>query len=249
MKLVLAGAAVLAVVASGRSSSGPSRAGAVPGPTGPSVAEPAPVRPSAERAAVLEALYEARADSVRSVFHDADVHFMTGMISHHAQALLMAGFAPGADASPAIRILCARIVNAQQDEIALMRNWLEERGLPAPEFRIEDGELTIQGPAHAMHMPGMLSPEQLDELRQAAGEAFDRLFLEYMIIHHKGAVSMVLDLFATDGAAQTDFVFKVASDIRVDQATEIARMESMLAEMASNTAGRPDAASPQGVLQ
>jgi uncharacterized protein (DUF305 family) len=82
-----------------------------------------------------------------------------------------------------------------------------------------------------MHMPGMLTPEQLAELVAARGGQFDRTFLAYMIQHHRGAVTMVHDLFATDGAAQDEAVFKLASDIQVDQTTEIARMESMLAEM------------------
>ena len=86
-------------------------------------------------------------------------------------------------------------------------------------------------------MPGMLTPEQLEELAAARGSDFDRLFLEYMIQHHKGAVSMVRDLFATDGAAQDDFVFKLASDIHVDQATEIARMELMLEALAAPEPG------------
>jgi uncharacterized protein (DUF305 family) len=77
-------------------------------------------------------------------------------------------------------------------------------------------------------MAGMLSPEQLAELAAARGREFDRLFLTYMINHHEGAVTMVTDLFATDGAAQDDMVFKIASDIQVDQTTEINRMRLML---------------------
>ena len=80
---------------------------------------------------------------------------------------------------------------------------------------------------------GMLTPAQLDELRAARGEVFDRTFLRLMIQHHNGAVSMVTELFATDGAAQDDLVFKLASDIQVDQITEVARMERMLEEMGS----------------
>ena len=74
----------------------------------------------------------------------------------------------------------------------------------------------------------MLSPEQMQELEAAQGPDFDRLFLTYMIQHHQGAVSMVHDLFATDGAAQDDLIFKIASDIQVDQITEINRMQQML---------------------
>ena len=79
-----------------------------------------------------------------------------------------------------------------------------------------------------MQMPGMLSPHQLDELAGAQGLEYDRLFLTYMIQHHNGAVTMVHELFATDGAAQDNFVFKLASDIQVDQRTEVARMQLML---------------------
>ena len=82
-------------------------------------------------------------------------------------------------------------------------------------------------------MPGMLTPEQMRELDAARGREFDRLFLTDMIQHHRGAVTMVHDLFATDGAAQDEQAFKLASDIQVDQTTEIARMERMLAELSA----------------
>ena len=75
----------------------------------------------------------------------------------------------------------------------------------------------------------MLSPAQLAELTAASGERYDRLFLAYMIQHHQGAVEMVHALFATDGAAQDDFIFKIASDIQVDQITEINRMQLLYA--------------------
>lgn len=179
------------------------------------------VRPDAARVAELEAIYRARAEAALEGAHEADIRFMTHMIPHHAQALVMAGFAPDAGASPSIRTLCARIINAQTDEIAIMSRWLSDRGLPVP----ETGDPRAHG---AMLMAGMLTPEQLAALAAARGAEFDRLFLRYMIQHHNGAVTMVRELFATDGAAQDDFVFKLASDIHVDQATEIARMELML---------------------
>ena len=187
-----------------------------------------PTRPDAAAVARLEALYRARADSALTGYHPADAHFMAGMIGHHAQALVMSGFAPENDASPTIQTLCARIINAQKDEIDIMQAWLRDRGEKAPEIHVADGYLTIHGPEHAHHMPGMLSVKQLEELRHARGADFDRLFLKYMIMHHKGAVTMVLDLFATDGAAHDDFVFKLASDIQADQGSEIDRMQKML---------------------
>ena len=197
-------------------------------PSTPTEPTPEVTRPDAATIARLEALYQARADSALSGYHAADVHFMTGMIGHHAQALVMSGFAPDNGASSIIQTLCARIINAQQDEINLMQSWLRDRGLEVPEIHIADGKLMIHGPEHAMHMPGMLSAEQLEELSHAHGPDYDRLFLKYMIMHHKGAVTMVLELFATDGAAQDDFVFKLASDIQADQSSEIERMELML---------------------
>ena len=199
-------------------------------PTAPPAADPAPpvTRPDAATIARLEALYQARADSALTGYHAADVHFMTGMIGHHAQALVMSGFAPENGASPIVQTLCARIINAQKDEIDIMQAWLRDRGLEVPEIHIAEGKLMIHGPEHAMHMPGMLSEEQLEELGRARGIDFDRLFLKYMIMHHKGAVTMVLDLFDTDGAAQDDFVFKLASDIQADQSSEIERMQLML---------------------
>lgn len=167
----------------------------------------------------LEAIYRARSDSARMLFTPADVRFMTGMIGHHGQALVMAGLAESRGASPRILTLTARVINAQKDEIARMEEWLRDRGQPLPD------------PHAHVHMPGMLTPEQMRELETARGPAFDRLFLRYMIQHHQGAVTMVHELFATDGAAQNEVVFKLASDIQVDQITEIARMEQMLQEM------------------
>lgn len=187
-----------------------------------------PSRSTTGATAELEALYWARRDSART-FTKADVDFMTGMIGHHAQALVMSAMAPTHGASAAVQTLCARIINAQQDEIATMQQWLRDRGQPVPEVHITGTTLMVHGVGdHVMHMPGMLTPEQLQELDEARDVAFDRLFLTYMIQHHSGAVTMVADLFDTDGAALDEATFKLASDINVDQLTEIARMERML---------------------
>jgi uncharacterized protein (DUF305 family) len=183
--------------------------------------------PSRMSNAELEALYRARQDSALMKVSEADVHFMTGMIGHHAQALVMAGYAPEAEASRQIGILTARIINAQKDEIALMQGWLADRNRPVPEVD------AMGHMAHAMEMPGMLYAAQLEELSRATGPDYDQLFLVYMIQHHEGAVTMVHELFATDGAAQDDVAFKLASDIQVDQITEIARMRRMLEAMST----------------
>lgn len=185
------------------------------------------VEPRSESTAELEAIYRARIDSARMRFTAADVRFMTGMISHHAQALVMSRLAPSREASASIRTLAARIINAQNDEIATMQRWLRDRNQPVPEVHGEGTMPMAHGAGHAS-MPGMLTPEQMAELEQARGAAFDRLFLTYMIQHHRGAVAMVRELFSTDGAGQDEEVFKFASDAQVDQDTEIARMELML---------------------
>jgi uncharacterized protein (DUF305 family) len=150
---------------------------------------------------------------------------MSGMIGHHAQALVMAGWAPSHGASSSIRTLCERIINGQQDEIATMQRWLKDRSLPVPE-----ATPMKMGPMDQPMMPGMLTDEQMKDLDQARGPEFDRKFLTYMIQHHKGAVTMVNQLFGTTGAAQDEATFKMANDISADQTTEIARMESMLRE-------------------
>lgn len=179
----------------------------------------------------LEALYRARTDSARTRYTEADVDFMTGMITHHKQALVMGRLADSHGASPAIQTLAARIINAQQDEIATMEKWLRDRGEPVPEVHIEGTSVVVHGTDHDMHMPGMLTPDQMRQLDRARDAEFDRLFLTFMIRHHRGAVDMVEELFGTDGAGQDEEVFRFASDVQVDQATEVARMELMLSNL------------------
>ena len=166
---------------------------------------------------------------------EADVRFMSDMIHHHAQALVMAGLAPTHGASKPIQIMCERIINAQQDEILFMQNWLRDQGEPVTQVDTAGALGRMEhGAGHEMDhalMPGMLTPEQLMELDQARGTEFDRLFLKYMIQHHKGAVQMVDRLVQTPGAAQDDVVFKLVSDISADQTSEIDRMSTMLTLM------------------
>ncbi|NNF04375.1 MAG: DUF305 domain-containing protein, partial [Rhodothermales bacterium] len=183
----------------------------------------------------LEELYWARRDSAAMQYSQADVDFMTGMIGHHAQALIMSGLAEDAGASSEIMTLTARIINAQKDEIRSMQDWLRARGEPVPEVQIDGLQLMVHGvDGHHAHMPGMLTQDQLEELAAARGAEYDRLFLEYMIQHHEGAVTMVDKLFSTDGAAMEDAAFKLASDINVDQQTEIERMKLMLRRMGAS---------------
>ncbi len=120
----------------------------------------------------------------------ADAHFMTSMIGHHAQAITMARMAPTHGASPQVRTLAERIINAQQDEIATMQTWLRDRGQPVPD-PAAPMTMSMNGMQHEMLMPGMLTAAQLAQLDQARGSEFDRLFLTFMIQHHGGAMSMV----------------------------------------------------------
>jgi len=185
---------------------------------------------SSQEVSDLERVYWERIEASRRNYVQADVDFMTGMIAHHKQALVMSSWADPNGASSEIRVLTARIINAQKDEIATMEKWLRDRGEDVPGG---DTQGNVPGGDHHAHhsMPGMLSQAQLDELEAAQGEDFDRLFLKYMIQHHQGAVTMVETLFATDGAGQDEASFRLATDINVDQITEIERMQRMLRRM------------------
>ena len=189
----------------------------------PTDTSPQPSSSTAE----LEALYHARADSARMRFTPREAQFMAGMIHHHAQAIVMSRLAPKNGASSSIQTLSARIINAQQDEIALMQQWLRDRRQPVPEVHITENDVMVHGADHAAHMPGMLTPEQLRQLQAARGVEFDRLFLTFMIQHHQGAVTMVNELF-DGGGGQDEAAFKLASDVQADQTSEIRRMDLML---------------------
>jgi uncharacterized protein (DUF305 family) len=195
--------------------------------------DPQAAGPDAAEVRRLEALVRARQDSARMRFTEGDVQFMTNMIGHHAQAITMARMAPTRAASSSIRTLAGRIINAQRDEIRTMQTWLRDRKQAVPQ--VDTTGAVAGGHDHGGHaghaMAGMLTAEQLRELEAARGAEFDRLFLVYMIQHHRGATEMVKQLFATHGAGQDDTVFKLASDVNVDQETEIARMEEMLATL------------------
>ena len=167
----------------------------------------------------------------------ADVAFMQGMISHHAQAVTMSSFAEPNGATSEVRVLAGRITVAQTDEIAFMKTWLGKRKQTVPAGDME-------AMAHAHHagmdmssmggsgssgmMPGMLTTAQMDTLKTAKGPAFDWYFLTFMIQHHRGAIGMVDELMSAKGSANDDDVFKFVSDVVADQSTEIDRMELML---------------------
>jgi uncharacterized protein (DUF305 family) len=154
---------------------------------------------------------------------DADITFMQGMIHHHAQALDMTTLLATRTNSEDMKKLARRIELSQQDEIEMMREWLAARGADVP------GDHAHHAPGAPM-MPGMLTAEEMNRLAAAKGVEFDRLFLEYMIKHHAGALVMVADLFSAPGAGQEAEIFAFASDVDADQLIEIRRMESMLKE-------------------
>jgi uncharacterized protein (DUF305 family) len=195
------------------------------------------------------AIARAKADSLRYPYTKADIDFMAGMIHHHAQAITISRWAVSHNASPAVQRLTARIINAQTDEIKLMQTWLQDRKQAAP---VVDSAGNVSMPGMAgmaghdmshmghdmgganaqgqMSMPGMLTAAQLAQLDASRGPDFDRLFLTFMIQHHRGAVTMVKTLFESDGAGQDETIFKFANDVEVDQSTEIKRMMTMMLE-------------------
>jgi uncharacterized protein (DUF305 family) len=186
-------------------------------------AAPQIVQPGAPGKAARVIAVDQATDLSRVQHTAADVKFMQGMIGHHQQAIEMTNLLKTRTASEDMKKLALRIDVSQEDEINMMKRWLEVRGQEIPS-------------EHAMHMhgatlmPGMLTQEEMDKLAAAKGVEFDRLFLEGMIKHHGGALTMVKELFATPGAGQEAEIFAFASDVDADQRAEIDRMRSMLKE-------------------
>jgi uncharacterized protein (DUF305 family) len=189
------------------------------------------VQPGAGGGAMQSPAEIARADNGRPAYTAADVHFMQGMIGHHAQAILMANWAQTHGARPDVKILAQRIDVAQRDEIDLMQRWLRERGekVPDADVHYEHAGMNMPGMTMPEMMPGMLTMQELAQLDSARGSDFDRRFLTFMIRHHEGAITMVDHLFGTPGAGQDVTIYRFAADVNADQATEIDRMRKMLA--------------------
>lgn len=155
------------------------------------------------------------------IFTEADVRFMQGMIAHHAQAIYMSRLAAAHDASQHLVKFAQKIDQSQQAEIRLMQQWLRANGQFAPDT----------SSWRQMSMPGMLTAEQLTQLDGAKGADFDRLFLEFMIQHHEGALKMVNDLFDTPRAGQDIDVSVFANDVQTVQTAEIGTMRRMLSNL------------------
>jgi len=176
-------------------------------------------------AGVRPAAGQVAADTARPRHTRADVAFMQGMIAHHGQAIVMSDLVPARTTRVPLRMLAERIKISQQDEIRLMRTWLLDRHEEAPE---PDAHQSHHA-GGAVLMPGMLTADQITRLGAATGPAFERLFLEFMIRHHEGALTMVASLFASPGAGQEVDAFRFASDVDADQRAEIRRMRNLLA--------------------
>lgn len=164
------------------------------------------------------------ADLSRIPYTAADVQFMQGMIGHHAQALEMTALVPSRTPREDMGLIARRIEISQADEIQMMQDWLTARGARLPDPHAHHGE-------GAVLMPGMLTAEDMRALGAARGADFDRLFLEFMIKHHEGALVMVGELFAATGAGQQSDIFAFASDVDADQRMEIDRLGAMLGEV------------------
>jgi uncharacterized protein (DUF305 family) len=159
-------------------------------------------------------------------YSPADVQFMQHMIMHHAQAVEMTALIDSHTQNKELRSLGARISRSQSDEINFMKRWLATRGEPVSPAMHEMPGMNMS--SHQMLMPGMLTAKQMDALRKAKGEGFDQLFLNGMIQHHNGALSMVKDLFDSAGAGQDAELFNFASDVDSGQRAEIKVMQTML---------------------
>ncbi len=186
------------------------------------------IHPGAPGAPARELSAEDAIKIANSSYSPDDVRFMQDMIPHHHQALEMARLATDRTNRPELIDVAGRINASQNDEIEFMRQWLEQRGEPVPEPTADEA-------MHTTHkMAGMATPEQMAELAEAQGTDFDRLFLSFMITHHKGAVKMVEKLMEQPGAAYDPVLFEFTTDVTNDQNAEIERMNALLVSLSSD---------------
>ena len=196
------------------------------------VAQQAPIvlpgAPGAQPKVIGEAEAIALSDTKYS---PADVSFMQGMIMHHQQALDMAMLAPDRTNNDAILKTADRIRAGQSDEMKFMREWLARHG------EKESAAMAMEGHAghNAAHlMKGMATPAQMAQLAAASGTAFDTLFLQLMVAHHKGAIDMVDVLLESPGSAYDPVMFEFTNDVVSDQNAEIDRMNAVLAGLSTD---------------
>ena len=202
---------------------------AVPAQQGEVKPQPVIVQPGApgQRTQILPSSTRAQLPPLSA----KDVEFMQGMIMHHGQAVEMTALINERSTNKDLRLLGARISHSQAEEMKYMERWLKLRGqstsMPMPSMQHMPGMDMSQ---HHMLMPGMLTQEQMDALKNAKGAEFDRLFLTGMIQHHTGALTMVDELFKTAGAGQDSELFNFATDVDSGQQAEIRIMENMLGQ-------------------
>lgn len=173
-----------------------------------------------------------------TAFAPADVMFMQGMIVHHQQAVDMAALIADRTNMEEIVAIGGKISESQEDEIAFMNAWLDDKGQPR--------KMAGMGHADHMGMMGMATPEQMKQLAASTGTNFDRLFLELMVRHHEGAVDMVKDLIDQPGTASDPVFLEFTDDVVNGQTAEIERMTAILASLSKDpratlTAGLTDA--------
>ncbi|PKB19254.1 uncharacterized protein (DUF305 family) [Novosphingobium kunmingense] len=180
------------------------------------------------------------ADAIRlanASYSPADVAFMQHMIVHHQQAVDMAALVKTRTNNPDVVSAAGRIDASQADEMKFMRKWLADRSeplaMPAMNHAAHAGHDMAAMPAMAP-MKGMATPEQMAALANASGTAFDRLFLQLMIAHHRGALDMVQDLLKSQGSAYDPAMFQFTTDVTTDQKAEIDRMNKILAGLSGD---------------
>jgi uncharacterized protein (DUF305 family) len=195
-------------------------------------APPAIVQPGAPGEASKVVGAEQARDLSKVGATPADVTFMQGMIHHHAQAIDMTELLKTRTNSDDMKKLGLRIQVSQTDEIRMMQRWLQAHGEDAPDpHAMHMPGMIMPGMDHGPMMAGMLTPAEMEHLASLKGTAFDKFFLEGMIKHHGGAITMVKELFASPGAAQDSNIYAFASDVVADQQMEIDRMSGMLATL------------------
>ncbi len=186
------------------------------------MAQPPIIQPGAPGQPSRQISAEQASELIGLRYTDADIRFMQDMIAHHQQALDMTALVDGRSQRDSIQQLAERISLGQEDEIAFMQEWLGERGQPLTNPMAHHGD-------HHHMMAGMITDEEMEQLAAASGAEFDNLFLQFMITHHQGAVTMVEELLAQPGSAQDSVLFEFTSDVSSEQTNEIERMTGMLA--------------------
>lgn len=190
----------------------------------PAAAHAAPVyvRPGAPGEATQRIAVSDVAVPMSGPYTMHEVHFVQHMMVHHGQALVMTALVDDRASDGRIDNLARRIDVTQVAEIDQMAQWLRIRGESVPDHRDSSGHES---------MPGIVSHADLERLEAAEGATFDRLFLELMIEHHRGAVQMVEELRAATGGVLEAGISALAFEIEDQQQTEIVRMQRLLDEL------------------